>query len=178
MKLLHVMVAVAWLLVLVAVIRSPAYAASQPLAGKYRRNTVWLVFFEAHDCPKCKAVKKLLEVVKLKYPVRIKTFDIEKNRDYALYKKLQAIHAPGAFGVPLIMLDDTILIGEDEITARLDKTVAGLVKAGGAPLPYLGPPRVAARHKKPETCNCGESGRPPSALEQWNSLKSYLNNIF
>jgi hypothetical protein len=79
------------------------------------------------------------------------------------------------------MVGDTILMGEDEITTKLDKTIAGLVKAGGAQLPYLGPERKAAEPTKPakcSSCDRDRPARPPSASDEWKSLRSFLNNLF
>lgn len=181
MKVLRPVVVFVVVFILAAGFWSQGFAASARSSAKRGSHTVWLVLFSSHDCPKCESVKDLIEVMKVKYPVRIKTFDVEKDKDYSLFKRLQAIHAPGGFSVPLIMVGDTILMGEDEITAKLDEAVAGLVKAGGAQLPYLGPARSSAEPKKPAKCNDCDSdrpARPPSASEEWKTLRSFLNNLF
>jgi hypothetical protein len=180
MKVFRAALAVVAVFALTVALRSPGFAGTARHAGKQIRNTVWLAYFSSHDCPKCEGVKDLIEIVKIKYPVRVKAFDVENDKDYALFRKLQSIHCPDGFSVPLIMVGDTILMGEDEITTKLDKTIGGLVKAGGARLPYLGPARSTVEPKNSTKCNCNrdKSVRPPTASEEWKSIRSFLNNLF
>lgn len=146
--------------------------------------TVWLVFFSSKNCPKCSAVKQLIDGLKREYPLRVRNFDIGKQPDYELMERLEAIHSTNKFSVPLVLVGDTILMGEDDITARLEETVSRLADTGGAPLPYLGPARdsqqPATRSSQtesrtdPSLCNCEKKGRPPTIGEEWDKIRTFV----
>ena len=109
--------------VLAGVFLCVGHASAAPTKGKAAKNAVGIVFFAAHDCPRCENVKDLMKVLKARYPLRVKDFDVDKEADYALFKRIEAIHAADKFAVPLVMVGESILMGEDEITGKLEKTV-------------------------------------------------------
>ncbi|MDQ7783798.1 MAG: thioredoxin family protein [Desulfomonilaceae bacterium] len=153
-----------------------------------KRNTVRLVFFSSKTCPKCDDVKQLIDVLKRRYPVKVKVFDIDVRAHYDLMERLEAIHSTEKFGVPMILVGETILIGEDRISAGLEKTVKRLAGSGGAPLPYLGPvedakpaaPRSADRTSRtnPAPCDCEKQARPPTLGEDWEAIKRFVERWF
>ena len=98
-------------------------AAAAPAKAKAVKKTVGIVFFAAHDCPRCESVKDLMKVLKVRYPLRVKDFDVDKEADYSLFKRIEAIHSADKFAVPLVMVGESILMGEEEITGKLEKTV-------------------------------------------------------
>lgn len=148
-------------------------------------GAVWIVFFASKDCSKCKSVKRLLRSLRGVYPIRTKSFDIGRKSHYRLFERLEAIHSENGFSVPLILIGDKILMGEDEITADLEATVGRLADAGGAPLPYLGPrykerrlPRRAtgpAKSAEASRCDCEKQGRPPTLGEEWSKIRTFLD---
>jgi glutaredoxin len=156
-------------------------------AHKRGRSTVWLVFFSTKDCPNCKAVKRLLRDLKKDYPIKIKAFNIEKKSHYRLFERLEAIHTTGKFSVPLILVGDSILIGEDTIVAQLESIVQRLAYAGGAGLPYLGPgfnttsharrPAKQATRTNASRCDCEKKGRPPSIGEELGKIKRFVDGL-
>ena len=97
-------------------------AGAAPAKAKVSKNTVGIVFFAAHDCPRCESVKDLMKILKARYALRVKDFDVDKEADYALFKRVEAIHATDKFAVPLVIVGESILMGEDEITGKLEKT--------------------------------------------------------
>lgn len=152
-----------------------------------KQRTVWLVFFFSHTCPKCEPVRDFLDALKSTYPVRIKAFDIDKPEHYDLYRSLEAIHAKDSFAVPLVMLNNSILVGEHDISTKLERIVSRLSRKGGASLPYLGPdqrsgealPAPAAREPKSPACdNCGRKGRPPTIQEEWKKIRDLIDRFF
>lgn len=166
---------------------SPADAVRSK--GHGHKTLVGVVFFSSRNCPLCKNVKELLQNMKGTYPIRVKTFDIESEADYLLFERLESIHGRGKFSVPLIMLGDTILIGEDEIAGKLEKTVRRLAVSGGSQFPYLGPGKMMSRAAKrpkrespePEEkgcTTCAKKGRPPSLGEEWSKLKGLIDKYF
>jgi hypothetical protein len=166
-------------------------------ATQMRRGFVWILFVSSEDCPRCDGVKKFVSVLKQKYPVRTKRLDIGRDRDRSLLGRLEAIHAEKKFAVPLIMVGDSILIGESEISEKLEATVKRLARKGGSPLPYLGPTakdkktrtegRVAGAAAEPpsqperassECPTCEKRPRPPSFSEELGRIKGLLNKLF
>ena len=152
-----------------------------------KNKTVWIVFFFSRSCPNCEPVEELLDALKRAYPVRIKAFDIDKPECYALYQRLEAIHARDSFGIPLVMVDDSILMGEREIARKLEKMIRRLSRKGGASLPYLGPnptrglegsPRSAKATENGPCKYCNGKGRPPTIQEEWKKLRKLVDTYF
>ncbi len=108
-------------------------------ATRTKKRPVWIVFFSSAECPRCSDVNALIHALQKKYPLKTKRFRIDKPEHYALFQALEAIHGEQPFGVPLVMVGESILLGESEIMSGLEETVKRLSKAGGAGLPYLGP---------------------------------------
>jgi hypothetical protein len=142
-------------------------------------NSVWLVFFSSKDCDRCGHVKDLIDALSGEYPLKVKTFDITRQDDYALFGRIEAIHARKKFAVPLVLVGDSILMGEKRITARLEKTVSRLTREGGSGLPYLGSRPTGENREGDSPCpDCERKGRPPSIEDEWRRIKNYLNKFF
>ena len=155
-------------------------ADSSTAATKKKRNSVWLVFFFSKDCPHCERVKDLTDALKVRYPIRVKSFDIDNELDYTLYARMEAIHSSDKFSVPLIIVGDDILIGEKEITAELEKKVQRLSEAGGAALPYLEKGLSRKPSEKPacSICDSKRRGKPPSVQEELGKMKIFVDKYF
>ncbi|MFH0824801.1 MAG: hypothetical protein V2B18_18770 [Pseudomonadota bacterium] len=125
-------VAVVWMALALSMTAPKAWAADQA--------HVAVLFFSSRDCHRCTHVSMLLDSLRERYPVRVKKYDIARPSDYALFEKLEAIHAEGRFDVPLVIVGDSILIGEDKIIGELETIVDRLRYSGGAGFPYLGVP--------------------------------------
>jgi len=155
------------------------HASAAPTKGKAAKNAVGIVFFAAHDCPRCENVKDLMKVLKARYPLRVKDFDVDKEADYALFKRIEAIHAADKFAVPMVMVGESILMGEEEITGKLEKTVRALARSGGSSFPYLGSAQGTKAVAKPasSSCNC-EQGRPPDVTDELSKLRKFIEKLF
>jgi glutaredoxin len=154
-------------------------ASAAPTKAKASKKTVGIVFFAAHDCPRCESVKDLMKVLKARYPLRVKDFDVDKEADYSLFKRIEAIHAVDKFAVPLVMVGESILMGEDEITGKLEKKVRSLARAGGSPFPYLGSARETKTVAKPDaSCRDCEKGRPPEVTDELSKLRKFIEKLF
>ncbi len=147
--------------------------------AKASKNTVSVVFFAAHDCPRCESVKDLMKVLKTQYALRVKDFDVDTETDYALFKRVEAIHAAEKFSVPLVLVGESILMGEDEITGKLEKTIRDLARSGGSPFPYLGPTQRKKTAARPasSSCNC-DQGRPPEVTDELSKLRRFIEKLF
>ena len=142
-------------------------------------HTVGIVYFSSNDCPHCRRIQNEIRRIQRRYPVKLRSFNIDNLKAYELFSKLESIHSTEGFGVPLIMLGDSILMGEDEIKKRLEPTVRRLMKSGGSPLPYLGPIASQKRTRKelaPKCPNCDR--RPPTVGEEWGKVRTFIDRIF
>lgn len=148
---------------------------------KGKRGVVSIVFFYSKECEHCETVARLLESLKGEYPIRLKKFDIDIARNYTLFSKLEAIHTKKRFAVPLVILGESILMGERDIKMRLEPAVRELARSGGASFPYLGPKALPKRHKRQKAqttqekdCDCDDR-RPPTLREEWNNIRAFLD---
>lgn len=144
--------------------------------SKEKAAAIWLVYFFASDCEKCGHVKTLIEALKTKYPVRTKSFDIDQKSNYELMQRLQAIHSKRKFAVPLVMIGETILMGEAEISASLEGKVRKLAHSGGAPAPYLGKAsgETSAATADTRCRECDQRGRPPDIGDELKRIRGIL----
>ena len=144
-------------------------------------GTVWAVIFSSSECAGCGKAGKLIESLKKKYPVRTKSFNIERTREKAIYKQLEAIHARGRFSLPMVLVGESVLVGEKEISGRLEKIVKKLAGSGGSQLPYLGPVESDEAPAAPSTdSDCDHCGRrgPPSVGEELQKVRGFLKKFF
>ncbi len=155
------------------------WSISDSAAKRAKSGKVGIVFFRAEDCPRCRSVKILLHGLDKMYPIHLRTFDVDRPGDYDLFEKLEAIHSEDAFAVPLVMLGESILMGEDQITNELESIVKRLSESGGAPLPYLGPAAKDRRVRKEPASPCpGCDRRPPTLGEEWGKIKMFVDKFF
>lgn len=170
------------MMVLVLFLGGPDFRASAAHKGK--RGAVSIVFFYSKECEHCHTVERLLKSLKRAYPVRLKKFNIDIPHNYQLFEKLEAIHSGNGFAVPLVIVGESIFIGERDIRTELEAAVRKLARSGGAPFPYLGPKSVPKSPKQKESakprsseCDCDER-RPPTLREEWNNLRALLDHVF
>ncbi|MEW6533645.1 MAG: thioredoxin family protein [Thermodesulfobacteriota bacterium] len=156
-----------------------ALFAAECLSAGRKSKVVWVVFFASRDCPHCESARDLLRALQKKYPIRIKQFDIDRSDDYALFHKLGEIHSEKGFGVPLILVGDSIIQGEAKIIQDLEETIRKFAKAGGAPLPYLGEKAgKPSKKKKPEARCIDCDRRPPTLGEEWKKVRDFVGSFF
>ncbi len=167
---------------LVSVVGLPfalAEPAKPPRSAADKPGKVWVVVFSFPECPHCEKAMKLIERLKRKYPVRTKVFNIDSDHDYRIYKKLEAIHARDEFSVPLVMVGESMLMGDKEISRKLEKIVRNLARSGGSKLPYLGPAKSqddsVVRSRDSDCDHCGQRGRPPSISEELRKVKGFVD---
>ncbi|MCA1960214.1 MAG: hypothetical protein LDL33_05420 [Desulfomonile sp.] len=171
-------------MLVVAVLVAMTLAAAQALAAsptaKKQRGKVWVVYFSSEECPFCKGVTRLIQELSKKYPIKLKKFSVDKPNDHALLDRIESIHAKGRLEVPVVILDETILMGEEEITAKLEPIVRRLAASGGAAPPYLGPvddrdqPLGEKARRECSTCE----RRPPTIGEEWAKIRGLLDRLF
>jgi thiol-disulfide isomerase/thioredoxin len=178
-------------LVVCAVLVAASLGRSAEARPRTKGGTVWVVFFSSRECPKCAHVNGLIHALARRYPLRIKKYDIDKPKNYALFERLEAIHSDEEFAVPLVILGETILMGEGAISKNLETTIRRLVAAGGAPPPYLGQGRKKGKRKRSKSrprnpkskvvksssdCNC--DARPPTIGQEWKKVRGFIGGFF
>ncbi len=157
--------------------------ASEPARGvsNPKKGLVWAAFFSSQDCPMCRNVKHLLADLRKSYRFRFKQFDIDNPSDYKLFERLESIHSTGSFSVPLILIGNSVLMGERQIARKLEGTIRSLARSGGSPLPYLGAPslRKSVDRQTDSSQRGHESdGRPPTIWEEWEKVQAFFEWLF
>jgi len=124
----------------------PVHAQSEPV--------VRMVYFYANECDHCHVVsEEVLKPLQAEYGERmeIKTIEISEPQNYELL-----VHAEEAFqvsqeerGLPTLVIDGQVLIGEDEIREQLPCLLDSCLEAGGTSWPDI--PGLEAVTTEPST---------------------------
>jgi len=101
---------------------------------------VHLLFFHSQDCDHCQVViDEVLSPLQKKYEAQleIQSIEISDADNYEWLLDMEAAYQipPDKVGIPEVFIGDTALIGEAEIRARLDETIASYLAAGGVDYP-------------------------------------------
>jgi cytochrome c biogenesis protein CcdA/thiol-disulfide isomerase/thioredoxin len=112
----------------------PVAQADQPV--------VRLLFFYSQDCPHCQAViDEVLSPLQQKYgaQLEVQSIEISDPDNYQWLLDMEAAYQipPDKVDIPEVFVGDTALIGEAEIRARLDETIASYLAAGGVDYPAI-----------------------------------------
>ena len=122
------------ILLLLLVLLLPTVQADEPV--------VRLLFFYSYDCEHCQVViNEVLPPLQEKYGAQLEIQSIEisdpDNYEWLLDMEVAYQIPPDKVGIPEVFVGDTALIGEDEIRAHLDETVATYLAAGGVDYPAI-----------------------------------------
>jgi len=120
------------ILLLLLVLLLPTVQADGPV--------VRLLFFYSYDCDHCQVViDEVLPPLQEKYgaQLEIQSIEISDPDNYEWLLDMEAAYQipPDKVGIPEVFVGDTALIGEDEIRAQLDETIASYLAAGGVDYP-------------------------------------------
>ena len=86
-------------------------------------KTVVVTVFTSSECPFCENVKELVDDLKTTLPIKIEMFDINQPADYDLFSKIEATHKGERFAVPLVIVGNTVLMGQSQIFNKLEDTI-------------------------------------------------------
>ncbi len=105
-------------------------------------GAVRIVYFYAEDCPHCVAiVNDLLQPLKEQYgdSFEVKMVEISSPEQYRLLLQAEALYGikPEQRGLPTLILNDEVMIGESQIRERLACQVDSCVVAGGTEWPAI-----------------------------------------
>ena len=109
-------------------------------AVKADEPVVHLLFFYSHDCDHCQVViNEVLPPLQEKYGAQLEmqSIEISDPDNYEWLLDMETVYQipPDKVGIPEVFIGDTALIGEDEIRAGLDETIASYLAAGGVDYP-------------------------------------------
>nr|MBC8248628.1 hypothetical protein [Anaerolineales bacterium] len=118
------------ILLLLLILLLPTVQADEPV--------VCLLFFYSQDCDHCQVViNEVLPPLQEKYgaQLEVQSIEISDPDNYEWLLDMEAAYQipPDKVGIPEVFIGDTALIGEAEIRARLDETIAGYLAAGEEP---------------------------------------------
>lgn len=117
----------------------PSVSSSSQPSGD---GVVRLVYFYAQDCPHCLAIiEELLRPLEEHYGqgLQVKMVEISTPEQYRLLLQAEALYGITAEqrGLPTLILNNEVLIGEDQIRERLPCLVDSCTVAGGTEWPPI-----------------------------------------
>lgn len=127
-----------WVLLLVAVLT----LVPMQIAAASGGPSVRMVYFYANDCPHCiKVIDEVLKPLQADYGDRmeIKMVEISEPDNYELMIKAEEVFEVPAEerGLPTLIIDSTVMIGEDEIRNDLPCLLDTCLDAGGTSWPDI-----------------------------------------
>ena len=128
-----------WLVVM-ALLIVMSWPASTSLAED--ESILRLVYFTAEDCPHCAAVvKDVLTPLQAEHGqrIQIKMVEISKPANYEMLIRAEELFGVSAEerGVPTLIVDGVVLIGEDDIRAQLPCLLDTCLAQGGTSWPDI-----------------------------------------
>lgn len=144
---------------------------------------VQLYFFYSEDCDHCQVVmEEVLPVLAASYPLEPKFLEINDSANYRAMVALEEQLGQGGGDIPVVIVGETVLEGEEEITLRLEEVVADYLSRGGAtllpiptfissPTPTGEPPCPVAYFFKPGCQECDRTLLDLQALGKEVPLK-------
>lgn len=130
---------------------------------------VRFLFFYSEDCPHCQVViQEVLSPLQEKYGAQLEVQSIEistvENYEWLLDMEASYRIPADQVSIPEVFIGDTALIGEAEIRARLDETIARYLAAGGVDYPPR-PSTTPSLEPSIKTCkHCGDEEEPPMVI--------------
>ncbi|HID61943.1 MAG TPA: hypothetical protein EYP49_04265, partial [Anaerolineae bacterium] len=113
-----------------------------PLTAGSDEPVVRLLLFYSESCPHCQAIlNDYLPGVREKYGAQLEVQLVEIS-DPANFQKMLAFEAAYGVteeraGIPEVFVGDQVLIGEEEVRARLEELIDRYLAQGGVELPDL-----------------------------------------
>ena len=94
--------------------------------------------FYAQDCAHCQAVEEgVLTPLSQRYgeQIEVRRFDISVPQNYEVMLRLEGEYGFSASQIPAIFIGHEVLVGEEEIRARLERSIEEQLAAGGCDFP-------------------------------------------
>jgi len=116
--------------------------------------------FYAEDCAHCLAIEaEILTPLSQKYGKRIeiKRFEITVLENYEVMRRLEREYGVAGGAIPEIFIGDEVLVGEEEITSRLEELIEEHLATGGCDfpspdIPLAAPTIIATPSVEPTPC--------------------------
>ncbi|MFH1398903.1 MAG: thioredoxin domain-containing protein [Candidatus Woesearchaeota archaeon] len=115
-------------------------------------DKVCMVYFYSESCSHCANVKPIVDSLEDKYrdSIRLTRYDVSKPENIQLYNQLCALRDYSGKSIPLIGINDQILVGETEIKERLEQEIQQGIELDEKICPL-----------ENEQCNLNGNGRDP-----------------
>ena len=89
------------------------------------QDKVCIVYFYSSTCTHCQALKPFIDEMEQKYSgkIRLSRYEVSNPDNLKLYNQLCSLRDYNGNSIPLIGINDRILVGENEIRANLEKEI-------------------------------------------------------
>ncbi|HAL60880.1 MAG TPA: hypothetical protein DCP08_00550 [Chloroflexi bacterium] len=130
------------------------------LPARAQEPVVRFFVFYAQDCAHCQAVEEeVLIPLSQRYgeQIEVRRFDISVPQNYEVMLRLEGEYGFSASQIPAIFIGHEVLVGEEEIRARLERLVEEQLAAGGCDFPcpdtpLPAPTTIATPSVEPTLC--------------------------
>jgi len=125
---IFIVIAIGGIVVLVG--NSKAPAGSPEIAGIPGNGSLTVYYFYGAECPHCAAVKPVITSLTEKYPqVTFEELEVWHNQtNQAMMDKVNTQLGITDAGVPEVVVDTTVLIGDRDIPAKLEGVIQAALK--------------------------------------------------
>ena len=125
-------------------------ASAQTITPSGQADKIELYFFYAEDCQPCQVILQgYLPSLKAMFPsLEIKTLDVGNPIHYEALSRLEKRLQRSGSELPIVLIGDQILSGEQEIMERLNPLLLEYQGKGSAPLPSIETPSLSKPSEK------------------------------
>ena len=123
-----------WIWIFCLILALPVYATPQV---SFSRDVVRLHFFYSEESGGLKAKEKLIGPLSIKYPIEIQSYSLNELKNYDLLVRLEKELKEEGNELPVVIIANKILGGEDRIRKDLEGLVRSYAERGGTPWPSL-----------------------------------------
>lgn len=90
------------------------------------RDEVCIVYFYSETCSHCKSIKPFIDQMEHKYEgkVHLTRYDVGYPENINLYNRLCNLRGYDGKSIPLVGINDVILVGESQIRSRLESEIS------------------------------------------------------
>lgn len=110
------------------------------LLGAVFAADVCAYYFWGQGCPHCAITSPYLDKMASKYEnLNVEKFEIyHNNENYQNYDSFCTQYCVERRGIPMVIIDDNILMGDEEITSKFEPAVLSCIEKGGCECPDTG----------------------------------------
>jgi thiol-disulfide isomerase/thioredoxin len=103
----------------------------------FSENIVRAYYFHSPDCAKCVVIKRFIPKLQKKYPLEVKSFNVNDIKNYEKFILLEKQYKVSGGKIPALFIGDSVLIGSNEIRNKLEAKIKTLLAQGGSSWPEI-----------------------------------------